>query len=85
MSINREMTKEDVEYYSDIGILQWNITRALKTMKQCHLHQHGWTQRVSYWLSKSDREADILYGIPYMWCIKRNDTNELTYKTDLLT
>ena len=30
----------------------------------------------------SDREGEILYGIPYMWNLKRNDTNELTYKTE---
>ena len=30
----------------------------------------------------SDREAEISYDIPYMWNLKRNDTNELNYKTD---
>ena len=29
--------------------------------------------------SKSDRE--IAYDIPYMWDLKRNYTNDLTYKT----
>ena len=35
--------------------------------------------------SMSDREREILYDIPYMWNLKRNDTNELIYKieTDL--
>ena len=28
--------------------------------------------------SKSDREGEILYGIPYMWNLKRNNTNKLT-------
>ena len=28
--------------------------------------------------SKSDREGEILYDNPYMWNLKRNDTNELT-------
>ena len=28
--------------------------------------------------SKSDREGEILYENPYMWNLKRNDTNELT-------
>ena len=32
--------------------------------------------------SKSDREGEISYGIPYMWNLKRNYTNELTYKTE---
>ena len=33
---------------------------------------------------KSDREGEILYDISYMWSLKRNDTNELTYKTNRL-
>ena len=32
--------------------------------------------------SKSDREGEILYDIPYMWNLKRNGTNELTYKAE---
>ena len=32
--------------------------------------------------SKSDREGKISYGIPCMWDLKRNDANELTYKTE---
>ena len=35
--------------------------------------------------SNSDREGEISYDIPYMWNLKRNDTNELTYKTKRLT
>ena len=31
--------------------------------------------------SQSDREGEILYDIPYMWNLKRNDKNELIYKT----
>ena len=27
--------------------------------------------------TKSDREGEISYDIPYMWNLKRNDTNEL--------
>ena len=26
----------------------WNINHRLKRTKQCHLQQHGWTQRLSY-------------------------------------
>ena len=31
--------------------------------------------------SKSDREGEIVYDISYMWNLKRNNTNELIYKT----
>jgi len=27
---------------------------------------------------KSDREGELLYEIPYMWNLKRNDTNKFT-------
>ena len=39
--------------------------------KECH------TER-----SKSDREGEILYDIPYMWNLKRYDTNKLTKQED---
>ena len=32
--------------------------------------------------SQSDREGEILYDIPYIWNLKRNDTNELIYNTE---
>ena len=32
--------------------------------------------------SQSDREGEISYDIPYIWNLKRNYTNELTYKTE---
>ena len=35
--------------------------------------------------SKSEREGEILYDIPYMWNLKRNDTNAFTYKAERLT
>ena len=28
------------------------------------------------------RGGEIPYGIPYMWSLQRNDTDELTYKTE---
>ena len=28
-----------------------------------------------------DREGEMSYDIPYMWNLRRNDTNELIYKT----
>ena len=33
--------------------------------------------------SKSDRERQISYDITYMWNLKKNDTNELIYKTEI--
>ena len=38
--------------------------------------------RVSY--CKSDREGEISYDIPYMWNLKRNNTNELTKHRETL-
>ena len=32
--------------------------------------------------TKSDREGEIFYDIPYMWNLKINDTNELIYKSE---
>ena len=33
--------------------------------------------------SHSDRERQISYVITYTWNLKKNDTNELIYKTDI--
>ena len=33
-------------------------------------------------LSKSNRERQISYDTPYMWNLKKKDTNELIYKTE---
>ena len=32
--------------------------------------------------SKSETEEEILYDIPYMWNLKRSDTNDFAYKTE---
>jgi len=44
--------------------------------RECH------TESDSKSDSKSDREREIAYDIPYMWDLKRNYTNDLTYKTE---
>ena len=44
------------------------------------MQQHGWT-RDYYAEKESEREREILYDIPYMQNLKRNDTNELIYNT----
>ena len=59
-----------IEYYS--AIKKWN-NATLSNMdrpRDCH----------SEW-NKSDR-GEILHGIPYTWNLKRNDSNELIYKTE---
>ena len=40
-----------------------------------------WRDLESVILVKSDREGEMPYDIPYMQNLRRNDTNELTYKT----
>ena len=71
------MVLEDAIYIYN-GILfshkkEWNnaICSNMDGLRDCHTE----------W-SKSDREGEILYDIPYMWTLKRNDTNELMYKTE---
>ena len=77
MSINRGMNKEDVVY------IQWNITQPLKSY---NLFAATWIYLESAILSQvSQTEKEILYNIPNMWNLKRNNTNELTYKTDTQT
>ena len=36
-------------------------------------------------LSEVRQTGEISYGIPYVWNLKRNHTNELIYKTERLT
>ena len=43
----------------------------------------AWRDPDSVILSEvSQTEREVLYDIPYLWNLKRNDTNELTYKTE---
>ena len=38
-------------------------------------------ESVTEW-RKSDIKGEILYDIPYMWNLGRNDTNELNYQVE---
>ena len=49
----------------------WIWLKWLSSHRNCHTE----------W-SKSDREGEISYDIPYMWNLKRNDTNELKIERD---
>ena len=74
MSINKRMDKEVVHIYN--GILL------------SHQKNEGmpfavtWMNLESVMQRKSDREGEIFFAIPYMWNLKRNDTNELTCITE---
>ena len=77
ISFDRGMDKEDVAHICN-GILlshwkEWNnaICSNIDGPRVCHTE----------W-SKSDREREILYDMPYMWNLKRSDTDELIYKTE---
>ena len=77
MSIKREVDKEDVVHIYN-GILlthqkEWDnaICSNMNEPRECYTE----------W-SKSDREGELLYDIPYVWNLRRNDTNEFTYKTE---
>ena len=45
-----------------------------------HLQHHGWSQRLSYQV----REGQTSHDIIYVWNLKKkNDRNELIYKTEI--
>ena len=71
------MNWEDVVHMYN-GILlshkkEWN-NAICSTMDGFREYHTKWTM--------SDRERQISYGIPYMCNLKRNDTNDLIYKTE---
>ena len=73
------MDKEDVVYYM-YTMDYYSVT------KKNEIRQFAatWMDLESVYTewSKSDRERWISYDILYRWNIKRNDTNEFTYKTE---
>ena len=59
--------------------IQWNITQPLKRTT----FAATWMDLEIIILSEvSQREKEIPYDITYMWNLKNNNTNELTYKTE---
>ena len=72
MSIDRWMNKDVLHMYNGILPSHWKernntICCNVDGLWECHTE----------W-SKSDREGETSYAIPYMWNLKRNDTNVLT-------
>ena len=77
MSINRGMDKDVIHLNN--GILlnhkkEWNkaICSNMDEPRDCYIE----------W-SKSDRKRQISYNSIYMQNLKKNDTNELIYKTEI--
>ena len=67
------------EWIKRCGIyVQWSITQTLNNAICSNVHG----PRVSHWAKKSEKEK---HHICFMWNLKRQDTNELTYKTDSQT
>ena len=70
------MDKEDVVHIYN-GILlshqeEWNaVFSNMGGSRECH----------TKW-SKSDREGEISYNIPYLWNLRRNYTNEPSYEAE---
>ena len=60
-----------------MGHSPWGLKESVTAELLTHTH------RLSYRVkSKSDREGEISYDIPYMWNLKRNDTNKLTKQNE---
>ena len=61
---------------------QWSINSHSKEWNTAICsNMDGPRERYTDW-SQSDREGEIPYNIRYMWNLKRNDINELTYRTE---
>ena len=70
MSVNRGMDKNVIHTYS---------RTLLSHKKRIMPFAATWMDLENVILSEvSQTEREILYDIPYMWNLKRNDTNELT-------
>ena len=77
MSINKGVDKEDMVY-----IYTKEYYSAIKK-NEAMPFTATWMDLENVILSAgSQTEREVLYDIPYLWNLKRNDTNELTYKTE---
>ena len=77
MSIDRGMDEEDVVHIHN-GIL---LSHKKERNNAICSNMDGLRDDHTKW-TKSDRERQISYDITYMWNLKKNNTNELIYKTE---
>ena len=61
---------------------QWNTTDPLKRVKCCCNAICSNTDGPRECHTEWSKREEIAYDIPYMWNLKRNDANELSYKTE---
>ena len=75
-STGERITKMWCEY-------KWNITQPLKTMSYCHLQQHDGPRH--YHTSEVSQTKKDKYQMISLICriFKKNDTNDLIYKTEI--
>ena len=76
MAVAKGMDKDVITY------IRWNITQPLKEWNNAMYDNMAGPREWHTEWSKSDREWEILYDIPYMWTLKGKDTNEIIYKTE---
>ena len=79
MSTDRWMDKEDV-----VCIYNGILHRHKKEWKNAICSNMDGVRDYHTKLNKSERERQISYDITYVWNLKKkNDTNELIYKTEI--
>ena len=81
MSIDKRMDKEDVVYTHTHTHTHTHTMEYYPTIKKNEIMPFvaTWVELEIKW-NKSDKDK---YGITYMWNLKKNDTNELIYKTEI--
>ena len=83
MSINRGMDKEDVVCVCVCIYIYTHTLDDNSTMKKNKIMPFAaiW-MRLEIVILSEVREGEIWHDLPHLWDLKRNDTNELTYKTE---